>query len=197
MLKKCCRRLIERLKSYDLLDWGMFTLTFTLVLTVSVLVVTAVTPENKPWNAISYVLPAQVITADNYIPESFTRGDEVPVRITRVIDCINFTCPQEGLPTEVTVRWQLLNTEGGATTTLVTVLDAFPTTLVEGQEYRIGENSITTSQLAPIPVPAEAMGKTITEGGSALWRITGEVQPLVENAAPVPWQTQDFLVVAE
>lgn len=162
---------------------------------VAVIAASFVTSETKPWNAITYVLPAQVITPDNMIPESFGRSDEVPARLTRLIDCVNFTCPEEALGVEITARWQEIGENGKPTTKTLTVLDSFVSSLVEGDDYRVGENSIFVTNLNPFPVPEEVLGATAASGSSTgTWRIEGEVLPLIDGASPVVWQTQTFIV---
>jgi len=196
MFKHCCVKLRARLKRYDLLDVAMWSLTIAVVTLVAVIGYAMVNPAVEPWNGLSYVIPAQVIEEDNTVPTSFVSGDEVPVRITRVTDCVAHICPPDGLPTLVNVRWQLLE-DGVEQTTSYAVLSDFEQVLEEGRDYRVGESLISTIQLNPIPVPAEVSGYSAVNGGASEWRIEGEVVPLVTNASPVPWQTQSFMVVVE
>lgn len=185
--------MLERIKRYDWYDWALFTLTVAVIISVVAVVVSITSTRTEPWNGITYVIPAQVITPDNQIPESFGRGDEVPVRITRVTDCVNFSCPKDGLATLVTVRFQLLE-DGVEQTTVITVLEEFEQVLIEGEAYIPGENLISTINLNPIPVPPEVIGHAAVNGGSSTWRIEGTVTPLVDNASPVPWGTATFVV---
>jgi len=184
----------RRVRSYDTLDWALFALTLTFIASLSVVLYAAIHPSRNEWFGLSYVLPAQVISEANEFNDVYTSNDEIPVRLTRITDCATYTCPEGALPTEVTVRWQLLE-DGDLTITVFTVLDAFKVSLVEGEGYRVGEYGINTTQLAPFPVPDEVIEWNEQNGGSSTWRIEGFTEPLIEGASPVAWQTQSFVVV--
>jgi hypothetical protein len=185
---------VRRLRQYDGLDWMFFTLSTSVLVTVSVFVAVALKPaEPPPWNAISYVIPAQVITEDNYIAPSYSGTDEIPIRLTRLTDCMEYRCDNEAIAVEITARWELIE-DGVLQTKRVTVLDAFESSLLAGIDYFPGDVGIFTTQLNPFPIPPEVTGHTAVSGGTSTWRIGGIVQPLVENADPVVWRTQTITI---
>ena len=187
------QKLRGRVSRYDMLDVAMWCLTIAVVGLVTVAAYSIIRPSQEPWNAVSYVIPAQVITPDNTVPESFGPGEEVPVRITRVTDCVDFDCPENTLTTLVSVRWQLLE-DGVEQTTQFAVLEDQEVVLLQGEDYRVDETSINTRQLNPIPVSPQVVAHAADNGGSSTWRIEGTVVPLYPNASPVAWYTQTFTV---
>lgn len=199
MVWHCCKRLRERIKSYDATDWGLFVLVVALaglVLSVTYLVVHE---ERQNWAGLEYILPVRILDEAGTVPQveglpapSFDdTSREIPARLTSTIDCVNNDCPAGLLPALVTVRWTRLEADGVRQLESYTVLEDFETNLVEGVNYFRGEVTSYTSQLNPFVFPEEGRDWAARDGRDvSVWRIEGDVVPLVGDADPIAWQTE-------
>lgn len=196
----------ERIASYGVLDWGLFVLVTSLVAAVSVFGYAAMYDPNDDWNALSYFSPAQIISADGMVPEvpntnfeipSITEDDTVPVELVRSMDCQSYRCPLDSLPYVLNSEWVLMD-GGQATTTKFPILEDFSASLTEGSDYIRGEAGLFTRSLRPQPVPDAVLAWSAEQGGGdSVWRIQGTVEPLINNASTVAWETGAFVLVHE
>jgi len=199
MVRKCCKRLVGRVRSYDATDWGLFTLVFALAGLGISLVYVVVHEQREDWAGIEYVLPVRIIDAEGIVPQVdglpapsfYDTTRDIPARLTSTIDCVQYHCPPGLLPVVITVRWQRLEGDGVRTVERYTVLEDFETNLVEGVNYVRGEVSSYTAQLNPYVFPEEGRNWAAGDGRDvSVWRIEGDVVPLVGDADPIAWQTE-------
>lgn len=182
------------------IDWLLLALTVVIVALGAALGVLLLT-DDDPWQGVSYLAPIAIIEYDNTIPTvdgvdipSFYADEDtkIPARLTRVVNCADYTCPAGSFPYEVTVRWQLM--DGGVPqTTQITVLEGFESALIEGLDYICGESGEYIEQLNPFGVSDEVRAYIEAEGlDVSSWRIEGRVDFLVQGVEPVAWSTQVF-----
>ena len=199
MLRNCCKALVARVKAYDATDWGLFTLVFALAgLGLSVVYV-VIHEERQTFAGLEYTLPVRIIDAEGMVPEvdglpapSFDDATrDIPARLTATIDCVQYDCPAGLLPVLVTVRWQRLEADGIRQVERYTVLEDFETNLIEGVNYFRDEVTSYTTQLNPYVFPEEGRDWAARDGRDvSVWRIEGDVVPLVQDADPIAWQTE-------
>lgn len=196
------RVVLRRLREADILDW-LFGLLFAVVgaaIAISVYANIVHDPHDPPFEAVSFEAPALVVNSRNVAPKvpglpspSVYYTEEIPVRLTRYIDCAAYDCPAGGIPLTVEVIWEEVGTDGGTIRSFL-IAEDIPVVYEEGTDYRRGELVVVTNRLTPFSVPSVVVNHIERQNKYvSAWRISGVNTILGESEAA--WSTEVIHVV--
>lgn len=126
------------------------------------------------------------------IPSINVEEHDIPVSLTRVIDCAYFECAADSIPVLVDIRFVELDPQGQELFSHV-VLDEYKTTYLEDEDYIRDTTKITTNTLTPFEFPEILKTKMLNEGKNvAAWRIEGTTTVDRPDAIPASWRSEVF-----
>ena len=199
------RSLAHRVKNADVVDWAFGVLFFAVGAAIVVLVYSLFVTSTSPWQGLTYVQPARVITEQGAVPSTsglktpsivLTDDVTIPIRVTRVLACDTNDCPKGSIPITVDIDWVRLDADGN-TGTIRNQITNLETAYIEGEDYERGQLSLKTTDIQPFEIPDMVrMNIAREELVVSTWRIEGRTTPQIPGGVAATWVSEPIQIRA-